>query len=183
MSDYFSCITSAIGTLKGPLHGGANEKAMKMLIDIGDVSKVQGYLENLLEKGEKVMGFGHRIYKEIDDPRSLIMKNLSEKLSKENEYGKYHEIAKNVENLIRDKNFMGKFNKKVLYPNVDFYCAPVYYMLGITDFSKDTPIFAAARSVGWSAHIFEQYKNNKIYRPRSKYTGPLFESYIPIDER
>ena len=161
LSDIYSAVTSAIGTLKGPLHGGANEQVMSMLKKIGSVSNARPWVEKALLNKERIMGFGHRVYKN-GDPRAGVLKEMSRKLSEKSE-SVWFEISKEVEKIVKEK--------KRLLPNVDFYSATVYYSMGIpTDLY--TPIFATSRVSGWLAHILEQYSNNRIYRPRGKYVGP-----------
>ncbi len=161
LSDIYSAIISAIGTLKGPLHGGANEQVMLMLKEIGSVSNAKAWIEKALVEKKLIMGFGHRVYKN-GDPRAKILKKMSGELAKKTD-SVWFEISKVVEQTVKEK--------KSLLPNVDFYSATVYYSMGIpTDLY--TPIFASSRVSGWLAHILEQYSNNRIYRPRGKYIGP-----------
>lgn len=161
LSDLHSAIVSAIGALKGPLHGGANEQVILMLKQIGTMEKAQQFVKDALAAKEKVMGIGHRVYKN-GDPRARILRSMSEKLTKD---AGIHEMYQ-MSTLIDDT----MFNEKGLMPNVDFYSATVYYSMGIpTDLF--TPIFAASRIAGWCAHAFEQYANNRIYRPRGQWAG------------
>lgn len=194
LSDFFSSIVSGILTLKGKLHGGANEEAMKMILEIKDENNVRSYLEEHLKiKGWRIMGFGHRVYKGVEDPRAKAMKNLLRRLSEYKNDFKYYNIASEIERHVLNEEFMQKFipeygkSKPKLYPNVDFYCGPLYYLMGIP-LELYTPIFAMARVVGWSAHIIEQYEDMKIgearlFRPRSIYIGEKELKYIPIKER
>jgi len=194
LSDYYSAIVSAIGTLKGSLHGGANEAAMKMLLEINEYENVEKYLSEKLQiKGFRIMGFGHRVYKGVEDPRAKIMKNLLKELSEYLGNEKWYKIALRVEELVLNESFMQNFikgygtEKPKLYPNVDFYCGPLYYLMGIPT-ELYTPIFALARVSGWSAHIIEQYEDMKIgkarlFRPRSIYIGEKDLKYISINER
>lgn len=173
LADMYSCITGALATLKGSLHGGANQKAMEMLLDIADVEDAEEWVKEKLKKKERVMGFGHRVYKD-GDPRVPILRNLSGELCKKHGYDKYHEIALTVEKVMQ--------SEKGLHPNVDFYSGLVYYTLGVpTDMF--TAVFAVARLAGWVAHIFEQYDSNRLIRPRAEYTGKKNEKYQPIDKR
>lgn len=173
LSDLHSAIVSAIGTLKGPLHGGANEAVIKMLKEIGSIEKAQEFVENALAGKQKVMGIGHRVYKE-GDPRAAILKKMSERLTKEAGIAHYYEMSKLIDQTMQDK--------KGLMPNVDFYSATVYYSMGIpTDLF--TPIFAASRVGGWCAHVIEQYSKNRIYRPRGEYTGPTGLTWSPVGSR
>lgn len=161
LSDLHSAIVSAIGALKGPLHGGANEQVILMLKQIGTMEKAQQFVKDALAAKEKVMGIGHRVYKN-GDPRARILRGMSDKLTKD---AGMHEMY-TMSTLIDDT----MFNEKGLMPNVDFYSATVYYSMGIpTDLF--TPIFAASRIAGWCAHAFEQYENNRIYRPRGHWAG------------
>ncbi|MFI5314118.1 MAG: citrate/2-methylcitrate synthase [Myxococcota bacterium] len=173
LSGLYSSIMAAIGTLKGPLHGGANEQVARMLLEIKSPERLEGWLENHLKSGEKVMGFGHRVYKE-GDPRAKILKSMSQEITRENGHPELYEMSARLEELMQ--------KKKGLIPNVDFYSASVYYSMGIP-IDLFTPVFATSRISGWCAHVLEQYQNNRIYRPRGKYVGPTGEVYVPIDER
>jgi citrate synthase len=173
LSDVYSGVTAAIGALKGPLHGGANEAVMKMLKEIGSVENVDAYVRGKLANKEKIMGFGHRVYRQ-GDPRAKHLKKMSEKLTALT--GEPHWYTMSVE---IDKIVTGEKN---LPPNVDFYSASMYHSLGI-DHDLFTPIFAVSRVSGWLAHILEQYENNRLIRPRADYTGPGMQSYIPINQR
>lgn len=161
LSDLHSAIVSAIGALKGPLHGGANEQVILMLNRIGTIEKAQQFVKDALSAKEKVMGIGHRVYKN-GDPRARILRGISESLTKK--AGKAHLYEMSV--LIDET----MFKEKGLMPNVDFYSATVYDSMGIPS-DLFTPIFAVSRIAGWCAHAFEQYANNRIYRPRGKWTG------------
>ena len=173
LSDIYSGITSAIGTLKGPLHGGANEAVMKMLEEIGSSADVDDYIQAKLDNKEKVMGFGHRVYKN-GDPRAKHLQKMSEELGSKNDNLDLYNMSVRIEELVT--------GQKGLKPNVDCYSASVYTMLGIP---RDlfTPIFAISRMSGWTAHILEQYENNRIIRPRAEYIGPMHQVYSPINER
>lgn len=173
LSDVYSGITAAIGALKGPLHGGANEAVMKMLTEIGSVDQVESYIRGKLEKKEKIMGFGHRVYRQ-GDPRAKHLKAMSEKLTKLTGEPEYYEMSTLIESIVT--------GEKNLPPNVDFYSASVYHSLGI-DHDLFTPIFAVSRVSGWLAHILEQYENNRLIRPRADYTGPGMQVYIPVEHR
>tara|TARA_B100000749_G_scaffold280223_1_gene275293 strand:- start:1463 stop:2593 length:1131 start_codon:yes stop_codon:yes gene_type:complete len=172
LSDVYSAVTSAIGALKGPLHGGANEQVMRMLIDIGTVEKAQEWIKNALANKEKVMGFGHRVYKN-GDPRAKILRSMSESLCKKAGTA-YYDMSKVIDDTVQ--------SEKGLLPNVDFYSASVYYSMGIP-LDLYTPIFATSRVSGWLAHIFEQYSKNRIYRPRGEWVGKEGLKYTPIAER
>jgi citrate synthase len=173
LSDVYSGITAAIGALKGPLHGGANEAVMKMLTEIGTVENVEPYIRKKLENKEKIMGFGHRVYRK-GDPRAKHLKKMSEKLTKLVGEPHWYEMSVKIEEIMN--------STKPLPPNVDFYSASVYHCLGI-DHDLFTPIFAVSRMSGWLAHILEQYENNRLIRPRAEYTGPQKQKYVPIGER
>lgn len=162
LADMYSAISAGVSSLKGPLHGGANEKAMEMLLKIGDVSNTDAYVRSALQRGEKLMGFGHRVYK-IVDPRTPILKKVLDGIVREHpQYVKWRDIAGKAEEVM--------WKERKIPPNVDFYMAPIFYSLGIP-IPLDTPLFAAARSVGWVAHYIEQIKDNKLIRPRAEYTG------------
>jgi 2-methylcitrate synthase len=173
LSDMYSAITSAIGTLKGPLHGGANEGVIKMLHDIGSIDKVDAYVAECLEQKKKIMGIGHRVYKTLD-PRAPHLKRMAQILSAKIGEPKWIQMSERIaEIMLKQKN---------LHANVDFYSATVYYSLGIpTDLF--TPIFAIARTAGWTAHVIEQLADNRLIRPQSVYTGPVGLKVIPIDQR
>ncbi|MCE5171313.1 citrate synthase [Paenibacillus profundus] len=173
LSDMYSGVVSAVGALKGPLHGGANEAVMQMLEEIGSLNRVEDYIQHKLDDKEKIMGFGHRVYKN-GDPRAKHLQKMSRELGNMNGNLELYEMSTRIEELVT--------GQKGLKPNVDFYSASVYTMLGIP---RDlfTPIFAISRVSGWTAHILEQYENNRIIRPRAEYTGPLSQLFIPIQER
>jgi citrate synthase len=173
LSDIYSGVTAAIGALKGPLHGGANEAVMKMLTEIGSVDNVEPYIRKKLDNKEKIMGFGHRVYRQ-GDPRAKHLKKMSEKLTKLVGEPHWYEMSKKIEDMVT--------STKSLPPNVDFYSASVYHCLGI-DHDLFTPIFAVSRMSGWLAHILEQYENNRLIRPRAEYTGPAKQVYVPIEQR
>jgi citrate synthase len=173
LSDIYSGTTSAIGALKGPLHGGANEAVMEMLEEIGTADRVESYITEKLANKEKIMGFGHRVYKN-GDPRAKHLQAMSRELGKLSGNTNWYDMSIQIEQLVA--------KLKGLKPNVDFYSASVYTSLGIP---RDlfTPIFAVSRNSGWSAHILEQYENNRLIRPRAEYTGPSHQQYIPISKR
>ena len=173
LSDIYSAVVSAICALKGPLHGGANEQVMHMLKEIGTMEKARPWVEDALNNKVKVMGFGHRVYKN-GDPRAKILRSMSDRLTAK--LGQHHWFE--MSDLIDD----AMQNKKGLLPNVDFYSATVYYAMGIP-IDIYTPIFAASRVAGWDAHIMEQWKNNRIYRPRGKWQGKENLTYAPIEKR
>ncbi|MBD2184021.1 citrate synthase [Planktothrix sp. FACHB-1355] len=176
LTDPYAVMASAVGTLGGPLHGGANEEVIAMLEEIGSVENVRPYLEDRLERKAKIMGFGHRVYK-VKDPRATILQNLAEQLFEKFGRDKYYDIAVELERAVEEK-----LAHKGIYPNVDFYSGLVYSKMGIpTDLF--TPIFAIARVAGWLAHWKEQLEENRIYRPTQVYTGLHEAAYIPIEER
>src|SRR6266436_8349540 len=171
LSDMYSAITSAIGTLKGPLHGGANEEVIHMLLEIGDESRVDDYVRSALANKKRIMGIGHRVYKTLD-PRAPHLKRLAEKLSAKVGEPKWLRMSERIALIMKQE--------KNLNANVDFYSATVYYSLGIpTDLF--TPIFAISRTAGWTAHVLEQLADNRLIRPQSVYTGPLGLKVVPID--
>ena len=174
LSDMYSAITSAIGTLKGPLHGGANEGVIHMLQEIGDENNVDAYIEKQLAEKKKIMGIGHRVYKTLD-PRAPHLRAMAVKLSEKLGEPKWIRMSERIAELMKEK--------KKLNANVDFYSATVYYSLGIpTDLF--TPVFAIARCSGWCAHVLEQLEDNRLYRPLSEYVGePVGKKVVPLDER
>jgi citrate synthase len=174
LSDVYSAITSAIGTLKGPLHGGANEGVIHMLQEIGSEDRVDAWLEEQFAKKAKIMGIGHRVYKVLD-PRAPHLRNMAIKLTEQLGEPKWIRMSERIAEVMRER--------KHLNANVDFYSATVYYSLGIpTDLF--TPIFAISRTAGWTAHVLEQLADNRLYRPLSEYTGPEVGKKVnPIDQR
>ncbi|NEP59387.1 MAG: citrate synthase [Symploca sp. SIO2G7] len=176
LTDPYAVIASAVGTLAGPLHGGANEEVIAMLEEIGSVENVRPYLEECLQRKEKIMGFGHRVYK-VKDPRAKILQQLAEQLFEKSGGDKYYEIAVELEQAVEEK-----LGQRGIYANVDFYSGLVYRKLGIpTDLF--TPVFAIARVAGWLAHWKEQLAVNRIFRPTQEYMGIHNAPYIPIEER
>ena len=173
LSDMYSSVVSAISALKGPLHGGANEAVMHMLKDIGTMDRAQTWVKEALENKQKVMGFGHRVYKN-GDPRAKILRQMSQDITKKIGQPQWYEMSNLIDDMMQ--------NKKGLLPNVDFYSATVYYSMGIT-IDLFTPIFAASRVSGWLAHMFEQWSNNRIYRPRGKWQGKEGLTWQPSDKR
>jgi citrate synthase len=173
LTDIYSAVTAAVGTLKGPLHGGANEQVMKMLEEIGSIENVEPWIKEALAQKKKIMGFGHRVYK-TKDPRAYILEKLSEEVGQRAGNTKWFEMTRKVEETV--------LKEKGLYPNVDLYSGSAYYVMGIpTDLF--TPIFAVSRISGWTAHILEQLANNRIIRPRAEYTGPERLEYVPVEKR
>jgi citrate synthase len=173
LSDMYSAITSAIGTLKGPLHGGANEGVIKMLKEIGSLDKVDAYVHECLAQKKKIMGIGHRVYKTLD-PRAPHLKRMAKILSAKCGEPKWIQMSDRIAEIM--------LKEKHLHANVDFYSATVYYSLGIpTDLF--TPIFAIARTAGWTAHVLEQLADNRLIRPQSAYSGPVGLKVVPIENR
>ncbi len=173
LSDMYSGIVAAVGSLKGPLHGGANERVMNMLSEVKSIDEVEAYIDNKIENKEKIMGFGHRVYKD-GDPRAKYLKEMSRKITEETGQKQLFDISVKIAEQMKEK--------KGLIANVDFYSATVYHSLNIPH-DLFTPIFAVSRTAGWIAHIFEQYRDNRIMRPRAKYIGEKDRKYVPIEER
>ncbi len=173
LSDLYGAVVGAIAALKGPLHGGANEKAMDVILEIGEPSRAQAWVAESLRRKERVMGFGHRIYKTADS-RVEVAKKWGALLGKQLDDTRLSDICVTVEEVMR--------REKNLCPNVDFYAAPIYHMMKIP-ISLNTPIFAMSRVVGWSAHIIEQMENNRLYRPNSRYVGATGLEFEPLDRR
>ena len=173
LSDIYSAIVSAIGTLKGPLHGGANEGVIKNLLEIGSVEGVEAWVKNAFANKQKIMGFGHRVYRTVD-PRATHLAEMSRKLGERTGETKWYEMSRRMEEVV--------MREKHLNANVDFYSASTYYALGVpTDLF--TAIFACSRISGWTAHGLEQFRNNRLIRPRAEYVGPRGLKYVPIEER
>ena len=173
LSDLYSAVTSAIGTLKGPLHGGANEQVMYMLEKIGSVENAKPWIEGALARKEKIMGFGHRVYR-TEDPRAVILRRLSKDVGEDAGDLKWYRMLNEVREAI--------MSSKKLYPNVDLYSGSVYAEMGIpTDIF--TPVFAVSRVSGWTAHVLEQYQNNRLIRPRAEYTGATHRDFVPLELR
>jgi len=176
LSDLYSSVVGGIGSLKGPLHGGANEKALTNLLKLKNVSDAENYVKDCVVRKEKIMGFGHRVYKTYD-PRAKILKQYAKKLLKAKRMEKFYEITEEVE-----KEVIKIYGKKGIFPNVDFYSGIVYYAMGIKP-SMFTPIFAVSRIVGWVARVLEYLPENRIFRPRAIYVGSLEKKYKPLQER
>lgn len=173
LSDMHSAVTAGIATLKGPLHGGANEAVMKVLASLGSVDEVDASVRDRLARGEKLMGFGHRVYR-TEDPRATHLRSLSQRLGEAAGDTRYFEMSVAMEKAVMDV--------KGLYPNVDFYAASVYHSLGIpTDLF--TPVFAVSRMAGWTAHVIEQQEDNRLIRPDSEYVGERDRHWAPIESR
>ena len=176
LTDPYAVVASAVGTLAGPLHGGANEEVISMLQEIGSVENVRPFVEARIADRQKIMGFGHRVYK-VKDPRAVILQRLAEQLFAKVGRDVYYDIALELEEVVEEK-----LGQKGVYANVDFYSGLVYRKLGIpTDLF--TPIFAIARVAGWLAHWKEQIGKNRIFRPTQIYEGPHEQSYIPLENR
>jgi 2-methylcitrate synthase len=173
LSDMHSAITGAIGALKGPLHGGANEQVMRLLSEIGSDRDVGEEIRRRLAAKQRIMGFGHRVYKTYD-PRAVILKRYSKALAERSDEPHWFSMSEEIEKAV--------FDEKGLYPNVDFYSASTYHYLGI-DTGLFTPIFAMSRVAGWAAHVIEQHGDNRLIRPSSEYVGPPLRPYEPIEQR
>ena len=176
LTDPYAVVASAVGTLAGPLHGGANEEVLAMLEEIGSAHKVRSYVEQCVNNKHKIMGFGHRVYK-VKDPRATILQDLAQQLFKKTGHDEYYDVALELERVVEEK-----FGHKGIYANVDFYSGLVYRKLGIPS-DLFTPVFAIARVAGWLAHWKEQLSVNRIFRPTQVYTGDHNYPYIPIEER
>ena len=173
LSDLYSAVTSAIGTLKGPLHGGANEGVMRMIESIAEPARAEGWTKKALADKVRIMGFGHRVYR-VEDPRAKHLRRLATELGQQAGKSRYVEILDTVARIVTEQ--------KRIYPNVDLYSGAAYAAMGIpTD--QFTPIFAISRIAGWSAHVLEQHAHNRLIRPRAEYTGPTSATYAPIDVR
>ena len=177
LTDIYSAVVAAIGTLKGPLHGGANAEVMKMLLELGETAggdRVDDVIRGKLARKEKIPGFGHRVYR-TEDPRATHLRQLSRELGKRAGATAWFDMSQRIEALVRAE--------KKLNPNVDFYSASMYYTLGIP-LDLYTPIFAVSRMSGWTAHILEQYANNRLIRPRAEYVGPSYpQTFVPVERR
>jgi citrate synthase len=177
LTDVHSAVTGAIGALKGPLHGGANTDVMNLLLEIGQDAtdqKVDEIIQAKLARKEKIPGFGHRVYR-TEDPRATHLRTLSEELCTRTGNRRWFEISQKIEQLVK--------TQKNLNANVDFYSATTYYALGIP-VDLFTPVFAVSRMSGWTAHVLEQYANNRLIRPRAEYTGPPYpQTFVPLDRR
>jgi len=173
LSDIHSAVVAAIAALKGPLHGGANEQAMRMLEEIGEPDRAEAFVKGLFARKQRIMGFGHRVYK-TQDPRAAILRRLARELGEAAGDAKWYDISEQIEKVV--------MNEKGLYPNVDFYAAAALHYLGLTT-DLFTPMFAAGRAAGWTAHIREQYADNRLIRPESEYIGPRDQVWVPVEER
>jgi len=177
LTDIHSAIVAAIGTLKGPLHGGANADVMRMLLDIGrdaGLDRAEAYVRAKLARKEKISGFGHRVYR-TEDPRATHLRRFSKQLGEKAGEPQWFQLSQRIEAVVT--------GEKKLYPNVDFYSASTFYSLGIP-IDLYTPIFAVSRISGWTAHVLEQYANNRLIRPRTDYIGPPYpQQFLAIDRR
>jgi citrate synthase len=176
MANPYTVISSAIGTLTGPLHGGANEEVLDMLEEIGDAKNVPAWAEDAVAKKKKFMGFGHRVYK-VKDPRATVLQELAEHVFADTGRPRSYDLA-----VALEKHLAVVLGPKGIYPNVDFYSGIVYHALGIP-VDLFTPIFAIARVAGWLAHWLEQLQNNRIYRPEQIYVGRRNAAYVPLEQR
>ncbi|MEQ8206711.1 MAG: 2-methylcitrate synthase [Woeseia sp.] len=173
LSDFHSAVTGAIGALRGPLHGGANEAAMELIQKFSSPEKATAGVLGMLERKEKIMGFGHRVYT-TSDPRNSVNKKMSKQLAEEAGDTHLYDVSEAVETVMWDE--------KKLFANADFFAASVYHYMGIPTYLF-TPIFVCSRITGWSAHIIEQRSNNKLIRPGADYIGPALQTWVPIDKR
>lgn len=185
LSDMYSAITGAIGSLRGPLHGGANEEVMEMLGEIEKLAKEQGkdameviepYIMDRLKRKERIMGFGHRVYKTID-PRATFLKTFSKQIAADTGNLKLYEMSSKIEQIMARE-----VGSKGIYPNVDFYSATTYHSIGLK-LDLFTPMFAMSRVSGWAAHCLEQLADNRLFRPAAAYVGPHAVAYAPIEKR
>jgi citrate synthase len=173
LASVYASVVAAIGALSGPLHGGANTNVMKILLEIAEVDNVERYVKRALVEKRKMMGFGHAVYR-TEDPRATHLRQFSKEMGERAGITKWYDMSRKVEEVM--------MREKGLYPNVDFFSASTYYMMGIP-LDLYTPIFAVSRITGWTAHILEQYADNKLIRPRADYVGPRNVPYVPIAER
>jgi len=173
LSDLHSSITAAIGALKGPLHGGANERVMEVLAEVGSAEKAESWIREALAQKRRIMGFGHRVYK-TGDPRAKYLKTLCQQLAGQSGHQDMEQMADVIENIVHQE--------KGLPPNLDWPSARLYHYLGLP-VELYTPLFVLSRVTGWSAHVIEQQDNNRLIRPRSRYTGPESRAWLPIEKR
>jgi citrate synthase len=173
LSDLYSAVTSAVGTLKGPLHGGANERVMELLDEIGTPDRAEEVVKAKLARHERIMGFGHRVYK-VEDPRATILREWSRRVGDAAGNLRYYELLRKVEEVVH--------REKGLYPNVDLYSGSVYSLFGLPH-DLFTPVFAASRVAGWTAHVLEEYQDLRLIRPMAKYVGPTDLPYVSIGDR
>jgi citrate synthase len=173
LADMYGAVTGGIAALSGPLHGGANTNVMKMLLEVGDLSRVDSWVDEMLASKKKIMGIGHAVYR-TEDPRATWLRKFSKQMGEKKGDLKWFEMSQRIEKIVNEK--------KGMFPNVDFYSASTYYLMGIP-LDQYTPIFAVSRISGWTGHILEQYANNKLIRPRAEYVGARGLKYSPISER
>jgi citrate synthase len=177
LTDIYSAVVGAIGALKGPLHGGANADVMRLLLELGETAsgnRIDEFVRGKFARKEKIPGFGHRVYK-TEDPRATHLRQMSKELGKKAGSTAWFDMSQRIEAMVKAE--------KKLNPNVDFYSASTYYTLGIP-IDLYTPIFAVSRMSGWTAHILEQYANNRLIRPRADYTGPEYpQRFVPLEQR
>ena len=173
MSDLHSAVTSAIGALKGPLHGGANEQVMLMVEQVKDPARAEAWIRKALADKARVMGFGHRVYR-VEDPRAKHLRRLASELGRQAGDDRAVQILNTIARVVQEQ--------KQIYPNVDLFSGAAYASMGIAT-DQFTPIFAMSRVAGWAAHVLEQHGNNRLIRPRAEYTGPTRAAYVPIDRR
>ncbi len=176
LSDLYSAVTSAIGTLKGPLHGGANEAVMRLLLEIGTIEKVDAHIKGMIDRHEKIMGFGHRVYKSYD-PRATYLKTFAEQLAADTGHKNLYAMSRRIEEIMEEA-----VGARGILPNVDFYSATTYASLGL-EIDLFTPMFVMSRITGWAGHCIEQLADNRLIRPRVKYVGPHSSNYVAIDQR
>ncbi len=177
LADIYSAVTTAIGTLKGPAHGGANQKAMEQFMDVGEPDNVEQWFKDARANDRRIMGIGHRVYK-AEDPRATILRAKAEALA-EGEVKKWYDIAYQLEQLARADDY---FIERDLFANVDYYSAIVLYQVGIP-VDQFTPLFAMSRIAGWTAHIMEQWAENRLIRPRAEYVGPVDQEWVSLEDR
>ncbi|MEJ7710722.1 MAG: citrate synthase [Pyrinomonadaceae bacterium] len=173
LADMYGAVTAAIAALAGPLHGGANTAVMRMLLEVGSVDNAEEFIKGALAQKKKISGFGHRVYR-TEDPRATHLRDFSKQIGERAGETKWYEMSRKIEEVV--------LREKKLYPNVDFYSASTYYMMGIP-LDLFTPVFAVSRISGWTGHLLEQYSNNRLIRPRAEYVGPRNVAYVPIKQR
>ena len=178
LGDVYSSVVTALGTLKGPLHGGASYKAMEQIMEIGSIDRVDAWFEQQMAAGRRLMGFGHRVYK-VEDPRATILRTMARQVAERSGNTKWYDIAARLEERVLSHPY---FQERKLFTNVDFYSVPLLYGLGIP-VDQFTPMFAISRIAGWTAHLLEQQHNNRLIRPRAVYTGPTDLSWNDVVTR
>jgi len=179
LSDMYSAVTAAIGALKGPLHGGANQRVMEMLREIGEIEEVDSFIRECFATGRKIPGFGHRIYRNSEDPRATILREACKEISEQESDTKWYDMSIKINRLVIETS---EAKGKPIYPNVDFFSASTYSLLGI-ETELFTPIFAMARMAGWCSHVIEQHSKNRLIRPVEEYIGLRDQQYTPLEER